>query len=61
LEGERTVTDFERVPVNALLGLRLVRSEPNSATVEVQPSPDLLQEHGVVHGGVLAPRVEGPG
>ena len=45
---------FENVPVNALLGLRLVRCTPDAAQVEMVPRPDMLQEHGVVHGGVLA-------
>ena len=48
------MTEFERVPVNALLGLRLVRSTPDAASVEMAPRPEMLQEHGVVHGGILA-------
>lgn len=52
--GRLPVTAFESVPVNALLGLRLVRSAPDAARVEMDPRPELLQEHGVVHGGVLA-------
>ena len=48
------MTSFESVPVNALLGLRLVRRAPDAATVEMRPQPEMLQEHGVVHGGILA-------
>ena len=48
------MTDFDRVPVNALLGLRLVRCTPDAASIELSPRPELLQEHGVVHGGLLA-------
>lgn len=54
IERGGIVSDFERVPVNALLGLHLVRCTLDAATVEMTPRPDVLQEHGVVHGGILA-------
>lgn len=46
--------DFGDVPINRHVGLKLVSTAPGAATVELEVSEELLQEYGVVHGGILA-------
>jgi uncharacterized protein (TIGR00369 family) len=41
-------------PFSRLLGARLVQLEPGLATLELDLTDDLRQQHGVAHGGVLA-------
>ena len=45
---------FAAVPVNRTLGFRLVGASSEEAEVVLDPGPDLAQEHGVIHGGLLA-------
>ncbi len=45
---------FSRVPANRYLGFKLVSQSPDEAVVEMQVSPDLMQETGVVHGGFVS-------
>ncbi len=45
---------FESVPFNRHAGLHLVHVAPERAEVSLDPTPDFTQEHGVVHGGMLA-------
>lgn len=47
-------TPFDDVPINRHLGFRLVSRSDAEAVVELDVSPELLQEYGVVHGGILA-------
>lgn len=44
---------FEATPINAFLGLELVERLPRRAVVRLPLRPELLQEEGIVHGGVL--------
>jgi uncharacterized protein (TIGR00369 family) len=44
---------FAKVPVHRFLGLRMVAPSSEETVVEMDLSPDLCQETGVVHGGVL--------
>ena len=44
----------EDVPVNRLLGIRLDQRSAQSATMSMDARADFEQEHGVVHGGLLA-------
>ena len=37
-----------------LLGTELDRLEPGAATLRLRLRPDHLQQHGIVHGGVIA-------
>lgn len=39
---------------SALLGARLVRFDRDMTQIELPIRPDLLQQHGFVHGGVLS-------
>ncbi len=41
-------------PFSAMLNARLEAFAPGSAELSVPVAPDLLQQHGFVHGGVLA-------
>jgi uncharacterized protein (TIGR00369 family) len=45
---------FDEVPINRHLGLHLVSRSDAEAIVELDVKPELLQEYGVVHGGILA-------
>jgi uncharacterized protein (TIGR00369 family) len=45
---------FGRVPVHNFLGLRMVTPSSEKTVVEMDVSPDLCQETGVVHGGILS-------
>lgn len=40
-------------PFSQLLGARLTRWDAEGVTLELDVRPDLLQQHGFVHGGVL--------
>jgi uncharacterized protein (TIGR00369 family) len=41
-------------PFSVLVGARLVRFEPGLAVIEVAIRPELAQQNGFVHGGVLS-------
>ncbi len=41
-------------PFSVLLGARLVSFDEYGAVLEVDARPDLLQQNGFLHGGVLA-------
>ena len=41
-------------PFSGLVGARLVRLVPGEAEIEVEVRDDLRQQHGHVHGGVIA-------
>jgi uncharacterized protein (TIGR00369 family) len=45
--------DFARTPCNRLLGMRLVAATAERCEVELPVRDDLLQETGVVQGGIL--------
>ncbi|MCB9879562.1 MAG: PaaI family thioesterase [Planctomycetes bacterium] len=45
--------EFDRAPVNRLLGMRLVESTAERSEVHLPVRDELLQEAGVVQGGVL--------
>lgn len=49
-----TPDGFPKVPVNRHLGFRLVSRDADTCEVEMEPRPELIQEAGVVHGGILA-------
>lgn len=44
---------FDSTPINTHLGLRLVRAEAREAEVRLRPGAHLVQEAGVIHGGIL--------
>ena len=41
-------------PFNRLLGAELVSFEPGKAELAINMRPDLLQQHGFAHGGVVS-------
>ena len=45
---------LEEIPFNAHLGLRLVRLHKDGVTIACQLRPELMNDSGVVHGGVTA-------
>ncbi len=45
---------FANVPVHRFLGLRMLVPSSEEATVEMDVSPELCQETGVVHGGIVS-------
>lgn len=47
-------TPFSEVPINRLLGLSLLSSSPDGATITLAPRAEFAQEYGVIHGGVLS-------
>ena len=53
-ETQDLQTFFANVPVHRFLGLRMVTPSPEETVVEMDVSPDLCQETGVVHGGVVS-------
>jgi uncharacterized protein (TIGR00369 family) len=50
----RVAESFAAQPFMALLGARLLRVEAGRCAVEVPFRPDLTQQHGFLHAGVLA-------
>ncbi|MZD06918.1 hotdog fold thioesterase [Streptomyces sp. SID5785] len=47
-------TTLEAQPFSRLLGTRVTRFGEGGATLELDIRPDLLQQNGFVHGGVLS-------
>lgn len=45
---------FDRTPCNRFLGFRLLARSPERAEVALPLRAELLQEEGVVHGGLIA-------
>lgn len=50
----RVHDSFERMAAMRLIGARIGDLEPGRCTVELPARADLTQQHGYVHGGVLA-------
>lgn len=46
------------LPFAKLIGMRLVRIEPNEAVIELEMRDDLRQPSGVLHGGVTATLID---
>src|SRR5882672_8871751 len=46
--------DLSKIACNRLLGLTLKRRDEQGAIVAMAARPELAQEYGVVHGGLLA-------
>jgi uncharacterized protein (TIGR00369 family) len=45
---------FARGPINRHLGLELVSRSPKQAVVSMDVLPELIQEEGVLHGGIIS-------
>lgn len=50
----RVRDSFARQPFMALLGARLTSVSPGHVEIELEARRDLTQQHGLIHGGVLA-------
>jgi uncharacterized protein (TIGR00369 family) len=42
------------MPFNGLVGIRLVRIHKDGVTIDCKLRPELMNSHGVLHGGVTA-------
>ena len=51
---ERVSKLFDRTPVNQFLGTKLVDRSPEHVTLSMPVRPEMLQETGVVQGGLLS-------
>jgi len=45
--------EFSRIPVNALLGFKLISRSSETAVISMEVKPEYLQQEGVVHGGLV--------
>ena len=55
---ERIARAMETVPYAQLLGIQLENLAPGEATLVLAVRADLLQNHGVVHGGATASLID---
>jgi uncharacterized protein (TIGR00369 family) len=51
--AERVRASFDRQKVMALLGARLTRLAPGACEIELPFRPELTQQHGYFHGGII--------
>ena len=51
---KRLRTLLPQMPFNRLLGIKITRRHRDGVTVEIPLRPDLMNFHGVLHGGVTA-------
>ncbi len=57
-ERQRIDDAFEKVPFARLLGIEVQELERGRATLALDLRPELLQNHGIVHGGVTASLID---
>jgi uncharacterized protein (TIGR00369 family) len=51
--AQRVQASFERQGAMALLGARLARVAPGECDIELPFKPELTQQHGYFHGGII--------
>ena len=51
--AERVRSSFDRQKIMALIGARLVRLEPGECEIHLPFRPELSQQHGYYHGGII--------
>jgi uncharacterized protein (TIGR00369 family) len=51
--AERVRSSFDRQKIMALLGAHLVRLEPGECEIHLPFKPELSQQHGYYHGGII--------
>lgn len=51
--AERVLASFDRQGAMALLGARLARVAPGECDIELPFKPELTQQHGYFHGGII--------
>jgi uncharacterized protein (TIGR00369 family) len=59
--AERVRASFERQGAMALIGARLVDVAPGYCAIALAPRPEVSQQHGYVHAGMLAAIVDSAG
>lgn len=52
--ADRVRDSFERQPVMKTCGIELVSVEPGDVAFTLQSSPELTQQHGFIHAGIMA-------
>jgi uncharacterized protein (TIGR00369 family) len=50
---QRVQADFTRQPVLAAIGATLAEVQPGEVAIELPIRPDLTQQHGFVHAGII--------
>ncbi len=51
--AERVRSSFDRQGIMALIGARLTRIVPGECEIELPYRPDITQQHGYFHGGII--------
>ncbi len=51
--AERVRSSFDRQGIMALIGARLTRIVPGECEIELPYRPDITQQHGSFHGGII--------
>ena len=59
--AERVRQSFERQGAMALIGARLLDLRPGYCALALTPRPEISQQHGYVHAGILATLVDSAG
>ena len=59
--AERVRASFARQGAMATLGARLAAVEPGYCAIELTPRPEVAQQHGYVHAGIIAAIVDSAG
>ena len=59
--AERVRSSFARQPAMALVGAELVAITPGYCAIALAPRPELTQQHGYVHAGIVATIVDSAG
>lgn len=57
-QKRRAKEGLQRLPIAAMLGMRLVDIKIDEATISLEMREDLKQPHGVLHGGVTATLID---
>src|SRR3979409_698496 len=57
----RVRTSFARQGAMALIGAELTRVEPGHCAIALTPRPEISQQHGYVHAGIIAAIVDAAG
>jgi len=59
--AERVRESFGRQGAMALIGAQLIEVQPGHCSIALTPRPELCQQHGYVHAGILAALVDSAG
>jgi uncharacterized protein (TIGR00369 family) len=59
--AERVRASFARQGAMALIGARLADVRPGYCAIELTPRPDIAQQHGYVHAGMVSAIVDSAG